>query len=201
MATGLGDEPGRSAVALAETGDALHPSARCRGVGDEVVHLAGHSTEKVLAHMDGPGGDGFEREHRIETRDSVDLGRSDVQAATDLRETTAAHVADTIDEGMQRRQECRPGRSVDTIGGAEHPIEGVGLIDGRLIGGNPAVHDSALLHAHGDGLELGGARLGVGEIEREAIHVDIVGGVDAHEHESGAEIVVDVDGHVDRPAP
>jgi hypothetical protein len=55
----------------------------------------------------------LEREHRVERRDAVGVGRRDGQPAADIVEATLADPADTRLEGVERRQEHvapRPGR-------------------------------------------------------------------------------------------
>ena len=140
-----------------------------------------------------------EREQCVEAGDAVDLGGRDVEPLGDVVDRGRADPADAVVDGVQRRQQQVPARLVDVTAaddvqrpralGAQHGLDGGPFVVGRRC--RPGLERSMrssvsrdcqgnreLVDADRGRLELGGAALRIGGVDRDDVDVDLVGEVE-----------------------
>ena len=188
---------------------------RVGAVGQVVASASLDATDQVDADVDLACRPLAGREQPVEGDDAVDLGGRHVEAFGDVVDRCRADPAHPVVDGVQGRQQqvtaCSERPAADPVVRTRRLVgpectrrsaarsAAVGSMPARLQvhGGRRTLTAGAdraeLLDAHGGGLELGGARLRVGGVDREQVRVDLVGEVERHEHEARTQAAVDAD--------
>ena len=208
------EERGRRAIAQAETRTAHpHRAAVQRGlarVAEPRLEVAAerfravHAAGDVVAHVHDRRRSRRHREHGVERRDAVGLGRRHRQPLADVIQRAFADPADARVHRVQRGQQHVAGaarRRLPAQRRIDDRVDGLALVGRRHGAGNQVQVHQTSFDADGRRLEFGGARLGIGRVDREHVRVDLVRKVQGHEREPRAQSPIEPDRRLHGAAP